>query len=221
LRRSNDPVTIAFCAVAPIPGRLVAGILAALVLVACQSSVAPPATPVQIGLQGGDLPGNLRRCQASGDVDGYLAFLQANGPQAHDELAAARKDLRAHGGEQAAVAVYTAQPPACAARLGTGAGTSVSSIVVRFRDDGSAESAYRRGLLGFSTPSEDQEVAGMERGAATGLGQNAWVLDRAIAGRTLIVAYWQHGAVTVLYLAVDADPLHAKQAIGMIDGRIR
>jgi len=195
--------------------------LAILALGACQAPGAvPPPDPARIGLQPGDLPPDLKRCPASGDVDAYLRFLQSRNPQSHDELAAAWRDARSYGGQQAAVAVYADQAPACLARLGIGAGATVTSVVVRFRDEGSARSAFQRGMLGFTTPSEDEEVDGLTRGAATGLGREAWVLQRSVAGRLLIVGLWERGTVTVMYLAVDEDPLHANQAMAAIDGRI-
>lgn len=116
--------------------------------------------------------------------------------------------------------IFADRSPACLARLGVGAGTTVSSVVMRFRDEGSAKSAFQRGMLGFTTPSEDEEVDGLTRGSATGLGRDAWVLQRSVAGRSLIVALWQRGTITVMYLGVDEDPLHASQAMAAIDGRI-
>jgi len=202
------------------PGRLVAGVLAGLVLVACSGTGAPTVPPAQIGLQPGDLPAGLNRCAASGDVDAFARSLQAGGPAASDELLGAWKELQRAGATRAAVTVYAAQPAACTARLGSGTGTSVSSLVVEFRDDGAAEAAYRRGVLGFTTPSEDAEVPGMTRGAATGFGRNAWVLERSTQGRALIVGLWERDAVLVLFLAVDSDPLNAKQAMSTVDGRI-
>jgi hypothetical protein len=199
--------------------RVVAGALAWLALVGCQVAGAPPPDPVQIMLQPGDLPADLHRCPASGDLDGYLRSL-AGSPPAHDELVGAWHDLQHAGAQAAALAVYAVQGQACAARLGTGSGTSVASLVVRFRDDGAAAAAYQRGVLGFTTPSEDADVPAMTRGAATGIGRNAWILERSVQGRAVIVGLWERDAVLVLYVAVDADPLNAKRALSTVDGRI-
>jgi hypothetical protein len=196
-----------------------AGVLSWLVLAACEGPAAPTAPdPSQIALQTGDLPPDVRRCPASGDLDGYLRELR--NPLAHDELAAAWSDLRRQGATSAALAVYSAQPAACEARLGAGDGTNVSSLVVHFRSDDAAAAAYQRGLLGFSTPGEDEEVQGLTRGAATGLGRNAWLVERQVSGRSMLVAYWQRHAVAVFLIGVDEDPLHARQALTAIDGRI-
>jgi hypothetical protein len=200
---------------------LVAGALAWLALVACQGPGAPgPPDPTRIGLLAGDLPARLQRCAASGGVDGYLRGLHGKDSAAHDELAAAWQDLRHRGAVQAAVTVYAEQPAACGVRLGTGPGASVTSVVVTFRDDSAASAAYQRGMLGFATPSEDQEVEDMTRGAATGFGRNAWVLQRSVQGRSLIVGLWERDQVMVLVVGVDEDPLHAKQALSAVDGRI-
>jgi hypothetical protein len=197
-----------------------AGAVAWLVLAACGVGGAPSVPPVQIGLQRGDLPAGLARCPASGALGAYLHTPKPNDQPAHDELLAAWQDLQHQGATAAALTVYAAQPPACAARLGTGDGINVSSLVVEFRDDASAATAYQHGVLGFPTPSEDAEVDGMDRGAATGIGQNSWVLQRTVDGRTLIVGLWERHAVLVLYVAVDEDPLNAKRALSAIDGRI-
>ena len=195
--------------------------LVALALAACDAAtLTPPPDPVKIGLQAGDLPASLQRCSASGDVDAYLRDVQGRNRDAHDELAAAWTDLQRRGATGAAVAVYAEQPAACGARLGTGAGPNVSSVVVRFKDEKAAASAFRRGMLGFSTPSEDEEIDDMTLGPATGLGRNAWVLERSVQGRSLIVALWERHEVTVLLMAADADPLHAKRALAAIDGRM-
>ncbi len=200
----------------------VAGALAWLVLLACSGAGAPPPDPARIGLQAGDLPQGLQRCAGSGQIDGYLRALQAHpdGRAAHDELAAAWTDLGHRGADAAAVSVFAALPVACRARLGTGDGPSVSSLVVRFPDDAGAAAAYRRGMLGFTTPGEGQEVDDMEVGVATGVGRNAWVLQRTVQGRAFIVGCWERDRVAVLFVAVDADPLHAKQAMMAVSGRI-
>lgn len=202
------------------PGVLLVGALALLVLAGCAGSGPPPVPPGQIGLQGNDLPSGLARCPASGNVESFATRLRAVDAAAHDELAAAWKDLQQHGATRAAVTVYAAQPAACGTRLGAGSGASVTSIVVEFRNDDSARAAYRRGMLGFTTPNDDAEVPDMTRGVATGLGNNSWVLQRTVRDRSVIVGLWERRAVLVLFMAVDEDPLHAKQALGAVDGRI-
>jgi hypothetical protein len=191
-----------------------------LALTACSGTGTPTVPPAQIGLQQGDLPVNLQRCPASGDIGTYLRSPQPADVPAHDELQAAWQELQRRGAVRAALTVYAAQPVACSARLGAGDGTNVTSLVVEFRDDTAAESAYQRGVLGFTTPSEDAEVQGMDRGAATGIGRNAWVLTRSAQGRAVLVGLWERNAVLVLFVAVDADPLNARRALSAVDERI-
>src|SRR5262249_10817346 len=145
---------------------LAAVALAWVALTACSAAGPPSVPPAQIGLQQGDLPGTLQRCSASGEIGTYLRSPRPAAVPAHDELQTAWQDLQRHGAVRAALTVYAAQPAACSARLGAGDGTNVTSLVVEFRDDASAEAAYQRGVLGFTTPSEDAEVPGMDRGAA-------------------------------------------------------
>lgn len=191
-----------------------------LALVACQGTGAPTVPPAQIGLQQGDLPSTLARCPTSGDIAAFLHTPKPDQQPAHDEVLSAWRDLQRHGAARAAVTVYAAQQPACAARLGTGDGVSVTSLVVEFNDDAAAAAAYQRGVLGFTTPNEDAEVAGMDRGAATGFGRNSWVLQRSVDGRSLTVGLWERDAVLVLFMAVDSDPLNTRRALAAVDGRI-
>jgi hypothetical protein len=200
---------------------LVASALLGFLAVSCDLAPSPaPVDPTAVGLQSGDLPAPLHRCRPSGDVDGYLRFLKDRNRPAYDELAANWRDLQAHGAAKGALTVYAQQTEACSARIGTGDGPNVTTVVARYRDEDTAAKAYARGMFGFATPSDDQEVPDTARGAATGIGRNAWVLDRSVGGRSLIVAEWQHHAIGVLFIAVDSDPLHAKQAIATVDGRI-
>ena len=200
--------------------RALAGALAWLALTACEMTSAPLPDPTQIALQQSDLPAGLQRCTSSGDIGGFMRGLQRGNPAAHDELAGAWRDLQHRGALQASIVVFVEQPAACGARLGTGQGTTLTSVVVRFSDDTTAAAAYQRGILGFTTPNENAEVADMNRGAATGIGRNAWVIQRTVQGRSLIVGLWERHAILVLFVAVDSDPLHAKQALAAVDGRI-
>jgi hypothetical protein len=200
--------------------RAVVGALAWLALVACEGPAPATPNPVRIGLQRGDLPFALQLCPGSGSIDGYLRSLERGSPPAHDELRAAWRDLQGRGAADAAATVYAAAPAACGARLGTGEGANATTVVVRFRDDGAASAAYQQGVLGFTTPNEDADVPDMTRGAATGIGRNAWVLQRSAQGRALVVGLWERDSVLVLFVAVDVDPLHAKQALSTVDGRI-
>ena len=199
------------------------GALALLSVLSCNVTSAPAPRqpdPTVISLQTGDLPADFQRCPASGDIGRYLQFLQGTSTAARDELASGWRALQLNGASRAAVTVLAQQQAACGARLGTGAGPSVTTLVVRFRDEGAAASAYEHGMWGFATPSAEAEVAGMARGAATGIGRNAWVLERSVNGRSLLVGLWQRHLIAVLLVAVDSDPLQTKQAIATVDGRI-
>ena len=199
------------------------GALALLSMLSCNvpnASAPPPPDPTAISLQPGDLPADFQRCLASGDIGRYLQFLQRSSTAARDEMASGWRELQLNGASGGAVTVLAQQQAACSARLGTGAGPSVTTVVVRFRDEGAAVAAYERGMWGFATPSADADVAGMARGAATGIGRNAWVLERSVSGRSLLVGLWQRHLIAVLFVAVDSDPLHTKQAIATVDRRI-
>lgn len=199
---------------------LVASTLIGLTLVACDATGAHgQPDPVAIGLQSGDLPGELQRCSSSGEINSYLRVLQARNQTARDELASAWREVQDYGGSQAAVTVYSQQRAACDARLAAGDGPNITTVVVRFHNESAASDAYQRGMFGFPTPSEEAAVPGLTRGIASGLSRNAWVLQRSVSGRSLMVALWQRHLIAVLFVAVDADPLHASQAIAAVDRR--
>ena len=199
---------------------LVASILIGLTLAACDGTGAHgQPDPAAIGLQSGDLPGEFQRCSSSSEIGSYLRVLQARNQTARDELASAWREVQDYGGSQAAVTVYSQQRAACDARLAAGDGPSVTTVVVRFHNESAASDAYQRGMFGFSTPSEGAEVPGLTRGVATGVGRNAWILQRMVNKRSLMVALWQRHLIAVLFAAVDADPLHANQAIAAVDRR--
>ena len=162
----------------------------------------------------------IGRCPGSGAIDGYLRELGRRNPGARDELRTAWADLKRRGAVSAAVAVYTARAVACDARLGAGDGPSTSSLVVAFQSEEAAAGAYRQGMLSFTTPGADEEVDGLVQGAATGLGRSAWIVQRQVNGRATLVAYWQRHTVAAMVIAVDEDPLHARQALTAVDGRI-
>jgi hypothetical protein len=196
-------------------------VLVWLALVACQApGPAAPPDASRVALQDGDLPADLHRCPGSGDVDAYLRALQAGDRAAHDEVAGAWADLKGRGAVGAAVAVYAQRTTGCGTRVGAGDGATVTSLVVTFRDEDAAAGAYERGLLGFTTPADDQEVEDTTRGVATGLGRHSWVLQRSVRDRSMLVALWERDRVAVLVVAVDEDPLHAKQALTSVDGRM-
>ncbi len=193
----------------------------ATVLAACQATgPLAPKDPADVGLRPVDLPSTLRRCPGSGDLGDHLRATGAEGGPARDELQAAWRTLQREGAQQAAVAVYASDRASCTARLGTGPGPNASSLVVRYRDDGAALGAYRQGMLGFPTPGQDEQVPGLQQGTATGLGQDSWLLEQNAAGRSVFVAYWRRGSYTAFFLAVDLDPLHARQAVGSIAARM-
>jgi hypothetical protein len=196
------------------------GALAWLAVAACVAGAPAASDPAQVGLRAGDLPASLQRCPGSGAIAGFIDELGRRNPGARDEVQQFWREQRQAGGTDAAIDLFVAQPAACAARLGAGDGTSAASYVVRFRDEQSAAAAYRKGMLGFGTPNQDQQLEGLTQGAATGVGRSSWILQRKVGGRALYVACWQRGTMTVLFLGVDLDPLHARQAMSAVDGRV-
>jgi hypothetical protein len=94
-------------------------------------------------------------------------------------------------------------------------------LVAVFRDQGSAATAYRRGVLGFPTPADGQQVPGLVQGVATTLSENAWAVQRQVDGRTLHVAWFQERAFAVFLVSTDLDGSESERAAAAVASRTR
>jgi hypothetical protein len=208
-----------FSRVAPLVAALM---LAWLCLPACD--VGPLATagpkPEEVGLQPADVPADVQRCQNSGPVDRYLADVKVRDQAAYQSVTSAWTQLKSGGARGAAVAVFAGNAPACSLPWGVAPGRSLASIVVQFRDDQAAAAAFRRGILGFPTPSAEQQTPGMSQGVATGLSENSWAVQRDEDGRSLYVAWWQDKAFAVFLVSVDLDTSESQRAADAVERRI-
>jgi hypothetical protein len=149
----------------------------------------------------------------------YLASVGTHS-RAGGEVAAEWWRLRSAGAREAAVVIYASDPSACADRLGIGPGITASSLVVRCGGPGSALAIYRKGLLGFVTPDDQEVVSGLAQGAATGLGHNSWLLQETVGGAPVSVALWEHDSYVALVVTVGLSPPLARTAIVAVDRRM-
>lgn len=205
--------------------RSLRALLAALLLLglgACDvaSPVGPPG-PDQVALKSSDLPSGLRTCPGSGSIDSYLKAVRTSDPDSYATLSDAWAQFQKAGADSAAITAYADDVANCSGLLGAGRGKSASSFVIRYRDEGSAATAYKRGILQFPTPNSEQQTPGLTIGEATGLGANSWVFDQSIRGVAAYIAFWQRGRFDVMVLCADLDPETAKRAVAAVDSRSR
>ena len=182
--------------------------------------VGPPA-PEAVALKQSDLPGGLKQCPGSGPIDGYLQAIRIKDPDSYSQVSDAWTAFKRNGADSAAITSFTQNPTSCTGTLGAGQGQSAASFVIRYKDSSGASAAFKRGIIGFPTPSADQQTPGLTIGSATGLGNNSWVYDRTISGRAAYVAFWQTGRYDILVFMADLDPRAAAQAVDSINGRAR
>jgi len=207
--------------------RLLLTLVAAATLTAACSGdaslpVVGPPSPQDIALKAGDVPPGLKLCAGSGPIDGYIASLRSKDPDGYASLQDAWTALKGNGADAAAIDAFVEDPTtACTGTLGAGQGKSATSFVIRYKDEGSATTAYKRGLLNFPTPQQNQQTPGLTVGSATGLGANSWVYDRSVNGKAAYLAFWQVKQFDVMILAADLDPVDSRKAADAVYSRAR
>jgi len=179
------------------------------------------ASPTTVALLPSDLPKDLESCSSSGDITSYLASLKTKNIDGYNGTLDAWKKLQAQGASNAAIVSYAADPAACTGEMGTGRGRTAASFVIQFKDDGSAATAWKHGILGFPSPGQGQQTPGLKVGSGTGLGPNAWSLEEAVQGRSLYLAFWQSHSFDVFYLGEDLTQDESQRALGSMAGRVR
>ncbi len=199
-------------------------VLVPLLAAGCSGPSLPvggPPAPQDVALKPSDLPSGLKACPGSGPIDGYLKAIRTKDPDSYGQVSDAWNDFKRNGADSAAITSFTQDPSACSGTLGAGKGQSAASFVIRYKDEASAADAYKKGIIGFPTPTAEQQTPGLTIGAATGLGTNSWVYDHAIGGRAAYIAFWQTGRYDVLVFTADLDPNASAQAVQSVNGRAR
>ncbi len=180
-----------------------------------------PPGPDQVALKASDLPSGLKVCSASGTIDHYLSTVRTKDPDSYATLSDAWNTLQAKGADAAAITAYADDASSCSGLLGAGRGKSASSFVIRYKDAGSATTAYKKGILQFPTPNASQQTVGLTVGSATGFGSNSWVFSQTVSGRAAYIAFWQRGQFDIMVLVADLDPDAARHAAESVDSRAR
>lgn len=201
--------------------------VACLALVACQNethavfSPVPSPTPhlpaTAAILQAGEVPPGLVACPGSGPIEVYLAVLATEdatvGSRANDGWV----QLLSNGARDGAIAVYAANPSACAADLGATTNVrALTSFVARFADATQASIAYQAGVFGFVPPPPGQLNAGLTVGTSTGLGLDSFTYERP----SVRLASWHHGVYVAMIVAAGLDLPTFRAATAAVDARL-
>ena len=168
-------------------------------------------------LQSGDAPAGLTVCLGSGPIDVYLASLAQADATSGARAAEQWQQMRALGARDGAISLFTSRPSACNAELGaTSNARAMVSFVARFDDSGQAHRAWEAGVFGFAPPPPNAIVAGVTRGAATGLGLSSFTYERP----SVRLASWQRSVFIALVVASSFDSNTFKAAATTVDARL-
>ena len=197
-----------------------------VLLAACQNTPptatasptpSPHNTVATAVLQPSEVPLGLTKCPGSGPIAGYLSTLQASDAALATRMTDQWQQLRAKGGVDAAISLFTADPTACTAELAATSKTkSVASFVAVFADEGQAERAWGSGVLGFVTPAPDQRAPGILRGTGTGLGVSSWTY----VNTQVRLGCWRRSVFVALVVLTNLDAPAFKAVTAAIDARL-
>lgn len=210
--------------------RSTAVVAALMVLSACGGSAgsANGPTAARIAVQPGDLPGDMHRCDLSGDIDSFLNKSKTNDPNTYTSTKAEWDSAQKGGATAAYTAFYTDSTQHCT-QLGSSSSDFSSAtyklvvnFVIQFKDEASAAKGYTsETIFGFSAAALKNGGAPVQEGKATGLGQNSIILTVTVSNQTFYVAVWQHKAFMVILAVLNMDAATGKKAATAEDGRIK
>ncbi len=211
--------------------RSVAVVAAMLALSACGGTSPGSAkgpTAASVAMQPSDLPGDMHRCDLSGDIDSFLNKSKTTDPNTYTSTKTEWESAQKSGATAAYTAFYTDSTQHCA-QVGSSSSDFTSAtyrlvvnFVIQFKDDASAAKGYTsETIFGFSAASLKNGGAPVQEGTATGLGPNAIVLTVTVSNQTFYVAVWQHKAFMVILAILNMDTATAKKAATAENGRIK
>jgi hypothetical protein len=201
-------------------GAGVLALLCACLLAACTFPPARGPTPDQVTLRQSDVSTGWSRCGWSGGIDGYLGSLRQRDPASAQQVQQSWDALKGVGAENAQVTGFSQAGQHCDPAPGSGAGPSATSWVASYRDTDAARAGYRKGVLGFPTPTQEREQPGLEVGVATGLGRDAWTLAQTQPPPQVYLAWWREGSLTVFLVTVGVAEDPSRTLARQIDGRM-
>jgi hypothetical protein len=216
------------------PVRLTAGFIALLMLVvACGS---PPSilssgpTASSVAVQPGDLPGGLKKCALSGDIDSYLNKVRTKDPNTYNSTKAEWEAAKKQGATAAQTAFYSDTVAHCDTIVSSTADVTgatykiVVNFVIEFKDEASATKGYTsESIFGVSASSLKSSSAPgtVVEGTKTGLTANSVVLTLPVPQQTFYVAVWQNKVFMVILAILNIDPAMSKKVAIAENARIK
>ncbi len=181
-----------------------------------------------IAIQQSDLPEPSIRCDFSGDLDQYVQNLKDARSPSYESVVQTWSQLKEKGATAGYIAYWGDVQTACDSVISPSSSMDHSaakhpfiafSFVVRYKDQATAEAAYRSDIFGQSTLKANRSYQATE-GDATGLGPNSVVAITPNSSSALRQAIWQNRTVTV-YFGSERIPLdNSKQIPENVNRRI-
>lgn len=189
-----------------------------------------------VAIQPSDLPASFRKCSFSGDADTYLANAKRLNVDTYNSVLKTWNQLKLAGASDAYFATYGNNRSACDTVF-RGRGRPIGdvmehtreqvrahpvvawSIVVQFRDEAAARSAYESNIFGQENLKGQQGIAVAE-GEASGLGPNSVVAASVDATIPQRQAIWQKGSLTVFSGSANLPLDESRKMTAAIHGRI-
>jgi len=212
--------------------RLVVGLTALLMLVACGgSNPLKPAGPTasSVAVQPGDLPKDMKKCDQSGDMDSFLNRAKTKDSTNYNTIKPEWDAAKKQGATAAYAAFYTDSTAHCASVEANSGDASTATyklalnFVIQFKDEASASKGYSsESIFGFSTSALKSGGAPVLEGAAkTGLSPNSIVLSVAISNQSFYIAVWQNKAFMVILGIINLDAVTGQKVADAENARIK
>lgn len=183
-----------------------------------------PPTAESVVARPGDLPTGLQLCRDSGSMETYLDNIREISADTYDSVQATWVELQEAGAVDAYIAEYADTQSGCTF-LTTGAPKghehgglrTISSTVIEFRDEATAEAAYRADIFEQSTR---EGQPGVIMGPDSGLGLNSLVAVIDAPTTTLHQAVWQKGPFNLFLMTQNLSRAEFESAAAAQDARI-
>ncbi len=212
--------------------RLVVGLTALLMLVACGgSNPLKPSGPTasSVAVQPGDLPKDMKKCDQSGDMDSFLNRAKTKDSTNYNTIKPEWDAAKKQGATAAYAAFYTDSTAHCASVEANSGDASTATyklalnFVIQFKDEASASKGYTsESIFGFSTSALKSGGAPVLEGAAkTGLSPNSIVLSVTISNQSFYIAVWQNKVFMVILAILNIDTATCKKVALAENSRIK
>ena len=203
----------------------------ALLLAACGGSsggggILPQETSAKtVASNSSDFSG-MTACPESGTWDSYLKAEKDKDPSQYATDKTDWDNLKAAGANDSYIAVYADSAANCG-HFGSNQPTGKVADVyaIRFKDAASAASSYKGMSKDFNVTDEQltqiQSAGGkVQRGSASGLGDNSLVVEFSIAGTSFYIAFWQKNKFEVAMIAYNTPLTDGEAAAKKVNDRI-